>query len=129
MSTMTESEMTKNGEKDIAREVRLPVFTPAANVYENDQEVVFILDMPGADQASTEISVEKDILTIEGKFTTDIPTGFDSIYQEFRYGNYLRKFKLTKPVDVENAVAEVKNGQLKLTMALVKPEVKKITVK
>ena len=135
MSTITENKTTENGvNKDVtdtslSRETRLPVFTPSANIYQNEEEVVFILDMPGVDQKNVDISVEKNILSIEGKFVTEIPTGFDSVYQEFKYGNYQRKFELTRPVDLDKAVAEVKNGQLKLTIALVKPEIKKIEVR
>lgn len=114
---------------DVTRETRLPVFTPAANIYENDKEVVFVIDMPGVDEKSVDISVENNLLVIEGKFTAAIPTSYDSIYHEFRYGNYKRKFELSKPVDIENARAEMKNGQLTLRIDLVKPEVKKIQVK
>ncbi len=128
MNTALKNNEIKETEQIKQTELELPDFTPAVNIYENESEVIFILDMPGVDDKSLDISVEKNILTVEGRFTTSIPTGFDAVYSEFKYGNYKRKFEITKSVDVENADAQMKNGQLTLKLQLIKPEVKKITV-
>jgi len=122
---MTTTEMTKNQELKTEK----PLFMPAGNIIEKDNSAVITLDMPGVNAEGLEITVDNDILVIEGKTSAQTPENFKPVYSEFKYGNFQRKFKIPKPVDAEHAVAEMKNGRLKLTIPYAKDAVKKITVK
>ena len=81
------------------------------------------------DEKSVEISYEKDILTIEGRNSYNVPEGFEPMYLEFKTGDYLRKFNVNKPIDLEKSKAVMKNGKLTLSLAKVKPNTKRIEVK
>ena len=105
------------------------IVTPAVNIYEMSDETLIILDMPGVDEKSVEVSYEKDILTIEGKNSYSVSEGFQSIYLEFKTGDYLRKFTVNRPVDLEKSKAIMKNGRLYLSLSKIKPNTKKIEVK
>jgi len=42
------------------------VFLPVADIFETDQSLTVILEMPGVNKDSVDIKVENDVLTIEG---------------------------------------------------------------
>lgn len=103
--------------------------TPAVNIYETQEDTRIILDMPGVDEKSVDISYEKDVLTIEGRNSYQVPEGLESVYVEFKTGDYIRKFNVNKPIDLDKSKAVMKNGKLTLYLAKVKPNTKKIEVK
>lgn len=102
--------------------------TPDVNIFENTEETQIVLDIPGVDEKSVDISYEKDILTIEGKNSNTIPEGYESMGLEFKTGDYIRKFRINKPMDLENSKAVIKNGRLTLLLPKVLPITRKIRV-
>ncbi len=123
-------ELTReNASKSTEEKQRVMEFIPDVNIYESANELMLFVDMPGVDEKSVDITLNEDILTIEGKSSLEIPKEYRRLHSEFRVGNFKRDFKIAKPVDMENANAVMKNGQLKLTLRKIKPEAKKIQVK
>ncbi len=104
-------------------------FVPDSNIYESENELLLTIDMPGVDEKSVDIALNEDILTITGKSGFEIPKDYKKLYSEFQIGDFRRDFKVTKPIDMENGIATMKNGQLKLTIPKIKPKAKKIQVK
>lgn len=132
---MTTSELTKeqqnkelNQETESGEKSSVSVFSPATAIYENENEAVFILDMPGVDEAGLEVSVDRDLLIIEGKTSAKTPDRKKAFYTEFNIGNFKRKFKIPRAIDVDQAKAVIKNGRVKLTVPYAKEAVKKIKV-
>lgn len=105
------------------------VLAPSTNVYENEKEAIFIIDMPGVEESSAQISLEKGILAIEGRVVLSATDGYRKEYHESQVNVYRRKFNLGKMVDPDQAVASMKNGQLRLTLPKLEPQKKKITIK
>lgn len=103
--------------------------TPAVNIYESLDETKIVFDMPGVDEKSVDISYDRDVLTVEGRNSYTIPEGFEGKYVGFKTGDYLRKFNVNKPIDIEKSRAVMKNGRLTLHLAKVKPNTTKIEVK
>ena len=103
--------------------------TPSVNIYESEEETLILFDMPGVDEKSVDISYEKDVLTVEGKNSYSVPEGFEGSYVGFKTGDYIRKFNVNKPIDLEKSKAVMKNGRLNLHLAKVKPNKTKIEVK
>lgn len=127
---MLQQELQKQETKNQSVEkVNKRYITPAVNIYETPTDTQIILDMPGVEEKSVDISYEKDVLTIEGKNSYSIPEGFEPMYVEFKTGDYIRKFNVNKPIDLENSKAIMKNGKLTIYLAKVKPNTKKIEVK
>jgi HSP20 family protein len=91
-------------------------FTPQVDIYEIDNETVLLADMPGADETSVEVTLEKDILTIVGRVQNKPMEGFELAYAEYRVGDYKRTFKVSDEIDRENIKATVKNGVLRLVL-------------
>ncbi len=93
-----------------------PTFLPRVDIRETDDAVTLIADMPGVDDKSVNIDVERNTLTIHGDFNAQPPEGYSLTYQEYRVGNYEREFTLSDDVDRDNVEATVSNGVLRMRL-------------
>jgi len=106
------------------------VFIPRADIYERDDALVLVADMPGVDKDNVEINVDRRVLTISGRVATEPVEDYRLTYAEYETGDFERSFTLTEEVDVDKIEATVKNGVLRLVLPkseAAKP--RKITVK
>jgi HSP20 family molecular chaperone IbpA len=103
-------------------------FVPRVDIYETEEKVVVVADMPGVDEASVDVTLEKNVLTINGYVEPEAPEGYNLAYAEYRVGDYVRSFSLSNEVDQNNIEATLKDGVLRLNMMKVQPSTKKITV-
>lgn len=106
------------------------VFIPQADIYESKDSITVLADMPGVDQNSIDITIEKNVLTITASVRPAEQKGYSLSYSEFQMGDYRRTFTLSNEIDRDNIEAVVKNGVLKLTLPKSKESLpKKIVVK
>ena len=111
-------------------EDRAPIFTPPTDIYETKEAVVMLLDMPGADPESLDVSLEKRVLTVSARSAPFTPEGYNLIHAEYRNGNYQRAFTLSDHVDGDRVDAVFQNGVLRLTLPKApQSQAKKIPVK
>lgn len=90
---------------------------PAIDVYEEDNAVVVEAPLPGIDINNVEVTVENDVLTIEGK--TEKKTEIDEKHyyrKEVRYGSFHRAVALPASVSGDEAEAKYEDGVLKITI-------------
>jgi HSP20 family molecular chaperone IbpA len=106
------------------------VFVPRTDIYETADNIVLTADMPGVDQKGVEITLEKNVLTIQGNVEPlQSVKEMRQVHTEFEEGDYQRAFTLSDEIDRENISASVKNGQLKLILPKAGPaKVRKIEV-
>ncbi len=106
------------------------IFTPSVDIIERKDGIVLLADMPGVDETSVEITLEKNVLSIYGRVTPQIPGNMKFAYGEYGIGDYQRVFTLSDEIDRDSIEAAVKNGVLKLTMPKAKAAAtRKIAVK
>lgn len=118
--TMNSVERTRSGK----------VFVPAVDIFETDEAVVVVADMPGTTEKSIDITLEQHVLTIQAKVEPHIPDGFDLQYREYETGDYQRSFNLTDSIDRDKIDAAYANGVLTLQLPKIEPaKPKKIQVK
>ena len=121
-------EMTSMDEKERTRDRR--VFVPHTDIYETDNEIVVVADVPGCDDKSIDITLEKNILRIDGYVDFKAPEGYALYYSEYGIGDYQRTFSLSDEIDREHIEARVKDGVLMLVLPKAGPaKTHKITVK
>jgi HSP20 family molecular chaperone IbpA len=121
-------EIVEEDQTERTRETRL--FVPRVDIYETKDDIHLIADIPGADQDSIEITLEKNILTIEARVVTEKPVDFSLTYAEYGVGDFKRKFTLSNEIDKERINAVVKDGVLSLKMPKAGPaKAQKIEVK
>ncbi len=92
------------------------VFTPAVDIIEQKDRTILIADMPGTDEKSVDITLEKNVLTIYGKVEPLVPEKHGLVFSEYGIGDYHRAFTLSNEVDRNRIEATVKNGILKLVL-------------
>lgn len=105
-------------------------FTPAVDLFAQGDVTVILADMPGVAPDDVEVTLERQMLTLQGRARPHAPEGYRRLSSEYREGDYLRVFTLSDEVDQKKIKAEFKNGVLRLELpraAEAKP--KKISVK
>ena len=104
LTTMEESERTRECQ----------CFIPRADIYEVDDQIVIVADVPGADKDSIDVTLEKNVLTIDAYVTPIAPEGYSLSFAEYEIGDYQRSFRLSEEIDREKIQASVKDGVLRL---------------
>jgi len=105
-------------------------FVPRADIYETENEIIVLTDIPGANENSVDISLEKNVLSITAYVEPAIPSGFDVAYAEYEEGDYQRSFRLSDEIDRDKIEAVVSEGVLRLNLPKSKAaKTKKIAVK
>ena len=105
-------------------------YIPKTDIYETEDEIILIADIPGADQDSVDITLEKNVLSINALVDNDVHAGYDRIYSEYESGDFRRSFRLSDEINQNNIKAVVSNGELRLHLPKAEPaKAKKIMVK
>jgi len=105
-------------------------YVPRADIYETSDGLVLLADMPGVDENSIELTLEKNVLTINGTVEFERPVNYSMAYTEYEVGDYQRSFTLSDEIDRDNIQASVKNGVLRLYLPKAAPvKARKIAVK
>jgi HSP20 family protein len=93
-----------------------PTFTPPADIVEKGDTVVMLLDVPGADPASLDVTLDKHLLTISARVASAAPEGYAPVHIEFANGIYERRFVFSERMDGDHIDATLKDGVLRLTV-------------
>jgi HSP20 family protein len=92
-------------------------FSPAVDVYEKDNQVVVETPLPGVDADKLKISIENDVLSIEGSSEKQSEVDEKDYYRkEVRYGSFHRAVALPCSVDGDQAKADYVSGMLKVSI-------------
>lgn len=106
------------------------LFVPRVDIYETNEVIFIVADMPGVDENSVDITLEKGVLTINGYLESAPPENYSLAYAEYEVGDYQRSFKLSNEIEQEHIEATVKNGVLSLRLPKAGPaKARKIAVK
>lgn len=117
---------TNGAERTRARKA----YVPRVDIYETNDEIIVLADMPGVDENSVDITLEKNVLSINGYVESDQPNNYSLAYAEYEVGDYQRSFTVSDEIDRDNIQAAVKNGVLHLHLPKAGPaKARKITVK
>ena len=89
---------------------------PKVNVYEYDDKIGIVAEIPGLDKKNVTVDVEEDVLIISGD-----KHGFDSdggkcITRELKQSAFKRSFNLGEYLDGKNISAKFKDGMLSITI-------------
>jgi HSP20 family molecular chaperone IbpA len=103
-------------EGDVERTRSRRCFVPRVDIYENNEDIFLAADMPGVDERSVDITLEKSVLTITGNVEPVQPDNYSLAYAEYNIGDFQRSFSLTDQIDQENIEATVKDGVLRLRL-------------
>lgn len=103
---------SESGER--TRETRC--FVPRSDIYETENKISVVMDMPGVQRDNIEISLEKNVLTVTGFVAFEEPEGYSLAFSEYNIGDYERSFRISNKIDQEKIEAEYTNGVLHLSL-------------
>jgi HSP20 family protein len=95
-------------------------FIPTTDIFETDEALTVIMEMPGVEKKNVSIALENDLLHVEGQIDFSNYQGMDPVYTEYNVGHYARRFTLSGKVDRDNISAQLDDGVLTLTLPKVK---------
>ncbi len=105
-------------------------FIPRSDIYEVDEDIVIVMEMPGINENAIEITLEKNILNVKGFAQIEDRADYQLAYSEYEPGDYERSFRLSDAVARDKIDATYKNGVLRLTLPKVEEaKPRKIAVK
>ena len=118
MPTRQELQVQQKRELEKKEESTIParVFLPTADIYETNDALNVVLEMPGVDKNSVDIRVEDGVLKIEGRLDFSKYEGLQPLYTEYNVGHYSRSFRLSSKIDQNKIAAELNDGVLSLVL-------------
>jgi HSP20 family protein len=117
-----QSRMSKLFENTISRQTREEniahtTWTPAVDVYETNKEIVLKAELPDMNQKDINLSVESNMLILEGERKLEEETKKENYYLlERSYGKFKRSFSLPISIDTDRIIAEYNRGVLKVIL-------------
>jgi HSP20 family protein len=112
LSVQEKKEVTAKSETTIPARY----FTPAADIYETEEALTVVLEIPGVDKKDLEVHLENDLLKIEGRIDVSKYEGLEPLYSEYNVGHFARSFTVSNQIDGKRISAAVDNGVLTLTL-------------
>ena len=98
---------------------------PKVNVYEYDDKVGIIAEIPGLDKKNVSVEVEENVLTISGDKHGFEENGGKCITRELKHSSFKRSFNLGEQLDGDDVSANFKDGILSIEIPKVEPELPK----
>lgn len=89
---------------------------PRVSLFDVGQNLVVKAEVPGLSDKDVRITINQDVLSIEGERKADAPEGFRVHRRERSPASFSRSFALPTRVDAEQSVAVVKDGILTVTL-------------
>ena len=93
-----------------------PVYRPATDIFEKDDVVTLVIDMPGVMPEAVEVSVENRALSVRGTMEAPAPEGYRRIHAEYAPGTFERVFSLPETIDAGGIEARHRDGVLTLML-------------
>jgi HSP20 family protein len=91
-------------------------FVPTADIFETEDALTVIMEMPGVAKNDVSVALEDDVLRVEGKIDFSKYEGMEPVYTEYMVGHYARGFTLSGKIDREAIAAQLEDGVLTLTL-------------
>jgi HSP20 family protein len=93
-----------------------PVYSPAVDIFESEDSITILADMPGVKAQELNIDLRDGVLSLNGR--VDVPEGDkeSDVLREFQTGMFSRRFSLTETVDQAKIEAQLSNGVLRLRL-------------
>ncbi len=91
-------------------------YVPYTDIYETDQALVVVMEMPGVDKKDIDIKLEKNEISIEGRVDFSIYENYKPTYTEYNVGHFARSFRLSSEIDQSAIDANVADGVLTLNL-------------
>jgi HSP20 family protein len=106
------------------------VYVPSVDIFENEDSITVLADMPGVKAEDFEIDLRERVLTLTGRVTAPGGSKESDVLREYQSGTFFRQFALAETIDQAKIDARLADGVLRLELPKVeKARPRKITVR
>lgn len=91
-------------------------YIPYADIYETDEALTVVMEMPGVEKKDINIALENDVLRVDGQIDLAKYDSMEPVYTEYNVGHYTRSFTLSNKIDQQQISAQLDDGVLTLTL-------------
>jgi HSP20 family protein len=118
MAARQELQVQKKREQEKREEATIParIFLPMTDIYETQDALTVILEMPGVEKPNVDVRVENGVLHVAGRLDLSKYQGLQPLYIEYNVGHYARSFQLSSKIDQNKISAALEGGVLSLTL-------------
>jgi HSP20 family molecular chaperone IbpA len=118
MAARQELQVQKKREQEKREEATMParIFLPTTDIYETQDALTVILEIPGVEKPNVDVRVENSVLHVEGRLDLSKYQGLQPLYIEYNVGHYARSFQLSSKIDQNKIGAALEDGILSLTL-------------
>ena len=116
LATREKQEASNRNEKTVPGRF----YSPATDIFETDDALTVVMEIPGVDREHLDVSLENNTLRVEARINVANYESMEPIYTEYGVGNYARSFELSNRVDRDHISADVADGVLTLTLPKLK---------
>jgi len=93
-----------------------PTVTPPCDIFENQDGIVVLADLPGVSPDSLRVHLDKNELTIEARRELSTQQGAAGVQTEYRAADFRRRFAVPSGIDGDKINAQLRNGVLTLNL-------------
>ena len=118
MAENQELQVREKREVDTSREATKPTraFVPSADIYESENTLTVVLEMPGVSKENVDVNVEDGVLTVEGRIEFSKYEQLQPVYSEYNVGPYRRSFQISNQIDHSKIAAQMRDGIMTLEL-------------
>jgi len=107
-----------------------PVYTPPVDIFESDDCISLLADIPGVKAEDLKIDLRDNVLTLTGRVAAPASGAETPVLSEYASGTYFRQFTLSEHIDQTKIDAKLTDGVLRLALPKVeRAKPRQITVK
>ena len=91
-------------------------FIPTTDIFEVEDALVVVMEIPGVDKNAVAVNLENDTLRVEGRIDYGKYETLEPLYAEYNVGHFARAFTLSNRIDQGQITAQLADGVLTLTL-------------
>jgi len=117
---MSPQELQVQEKREVERQQEATVparaFLPPTDIFESDDVLTLVMEMPGVDREAVDVNVENGVLRVEGRLDFSKYEGMQPVYTEYNIGHYRRSFSLSSKIEQDRISAQMQDGVLTLLL-------------
>ncbi|MBV8190906.1 MAG: Hsp20/alpha crystallin family protein [Alphaproteobacteria bacterium] len=112
LEVQEKKELVAKGEKTVPARY----YVPSTDIFETDDALKLVMEVPGVDRKDIDIRLEEDVLRVEARIDRSKYDGMEPLYTEYGVGHFTRSFTLSHRIDQQQIAAALSDGVLTLTL-------------
>ena len=112
LEVQQKKELVAKGEKTVPARY----YVPSTDIYETEDALKVVMEVPGVDRKNVEVKLEEDELRVDARIDFAHYEGMEPLYTEYNVGHFARTFSLSQSIDQSKIEASLNDGILTITL-------------